>query len=154
VDIQIREATIDELPALLELNQKIFVKNPQFDRDLILDFSLTPEGIEYFKKEFKREDGCFLFAEQNGKLIGYVNGGSKKFAHRKSKYFEIDNLGVIPEEKGKGIGKLLLDKILEWAKRKDYQKIYLNCYAKNSEALSFYKKSGFNEIDIGLEKTL
>ena len=40
------------------------------------------------------------------------------------------------------------------AKERGYQKVYLNCYIRNSEALKFYKSRGYTKIDVCLEKTI
>lgn len=152
--ITFRQATLEDWEKLRELNQKIFVNNPGFDEDLITDFAMTPEGEVFFKVGITREDGCCLIAEEDGRMVGYTNGGTKEIPYRKSKYFEIDNLGVIPEMKGKGIGKQLLETITSWAKEHGYQKTYVNCYAMNAEALDFYRKNGYEDIDICLEKAL
>ena len=151
--ITIRSATEDDLETLVTLNNQIFVNNPQYDDDIVLDFSLTPEGRKYFKEAIEKSD-CFLIAEEDRKMIGYVNGKRKGISHRKSRYFEIVNLGVLPEKKKRGIGKLLLQSITNWAKEHNYQKIYLDCYAKNIEALDFYQKNNFKQINIILEKVI
>jgi GNAT superfamily N-acetyltransferase len=43
---------------------------------------------------------------------------------------------------------------LEWAKLKGYQKMYVSAYFGNKDAIKFYKKNGFSEIDLGLEVDL
>jgi len=152
--VTIRKATISDLPAVKELNKQIFIKNPKYDDDAIENFAHTPQGEKYFTEAIKSKKGCFLIAEEDGQMVGYTNGEEKKVSYRKSRYFEIDNLGAIPEKKRQGIGKKILNAITNWAKKKGFQKIYLNCYAKNKEALSFYRSNGYSEIDICLEKKI
>jgi GNAT superfamily N-acetyltransferase len=152
--ITIRQATIEDLPKLQELNQKIMVNNPLFDDDLIENFAFTPEGEQFFRESIERINGCCLIAEENGQMLGYTDGEPKPIVYRKRRYFEIDNLGVIPEMKGKGLGKLLLEAITRWAKTHDFARLYLNCYIKNEAAIGFYKHNGFYEIDISLEKEI
>ncbi|PIY80538.1 MAG: hypothetical protein COY80_02125 [Candidatus Pacebacteria bacterium CG_4_10_14_0_8_um_filter_42_14] len=152
--INIRQATIQDLEKILELNQRVMAKIPSFDEDLVPNFTLTPQGKNYFREDITRPEWCFLIAEEGGRIIGYTNGGLIDFLHRKSRYFEIQNLGVIPEMQRKGLGKQLLESITSWAKEHGYQKIYLNCYAANEEALSFYRKNGYQDIDVCLEKKI
>lgn len=152
--ISIRQAELTDLDSLRKLNEKIFIDNPKYDDDFITNFALTEEGKKYFEEAIERKDGYFLVAEEDNEMVGYINGGTKDAPYRKSRYFEIENLGVVPEQKGKGIGKMLLEKITSWAKEHGYQKIYLNCYAKNSEALAFYRHNGYLDIDICLEKII
>jgi len=152
--VTIRSATIDDLQALRSLNEQIFADNFKYDDDIILNFASTPKGKEYFKKAIKNKNGCLFIAEKNGQKIGYIDGGKKDISYRKSRYFEINDMGVIPEKRGQGIGKLLLQAATKWVKKNGYQRIYINCYAKNKKALSFYQRSGYSEIDICLEKKI
>lgn len=150
----IRQATIADLPALQKLNQQIMVNNPKYDDDLVADFAFTKEGESFFRDSIENPKGCCLIMEQDGKMVGYTDGEPKTIVYRKSQYFEINNFGVIPEMKGKGLGIILLDAIISWAKTKGFWKVYLSCYARNQEALAFYKKHGFSDIDVGLEKKI
>jgi GNAT superfamily N-acetyltransferase len=49
---------------------------------------------------------------------------------------------------------MLIQKCLEWAKTQGFQKVYVNAYFGNLDAIKFYKKNGFVEIDLGLEVNL
>ena len=130
------------------------MNNSEYDEDAVEDFAYTPQGEKYFKEAIRSRKGCFLIAEEDGQMIGYANGEEKEVSYRKNRYFEIDNLGVTPEKKKQGIGKKILDTITDWAKREGFQKIYLNCYVENREALDFYRSNGYLEIDICLEKKI
>jgi len=152
--ITLRQATLADWEKLKDTNQRIFINNQDFDPDLIVDFASTTRGEKFFKDGITREEGCCLIAEENGEIVGYADGGAKDVPYRKSRYFEIDNLGLIPEAKGKGLGRQLLEAITNWAKEHGFQKIYVNCYAMNEEALDFYRRNGYQEIDICLEKKL
>lgn len=41
-----------------------------------------------------------------------------------------------------------------WAKENGYEKMFVNSYVANKKAIAFYKKCGFNEIDVSLEKKI
>ncbi|OGK58937.1 hypothetical protein A3H84_04410 [Candidatus Roizmanbacteria bacterium RIFCSPLOWO2_02_FULL_40_13] len=72
-------------------------------------------------------------------------------SYKKSKYLEVENMGVIPEYRSKGIGAMLMENAKKWAKENGYQKLFVNSYFKNQKAIDFYKRNGFEEIDISLE---
>ena len=74
--------------------------------------------------------------------------------YRKSKYLEIENMGVVPDYRSQGISRLLMDECFKWGKENGFQKVFVNSYIKNTAAMEFYKKSGFEEIDISLEKNI
>lgn len=152
--MRIRTATINDLDKIRTLNSKIFEKNSEYDEDIIPNFAETEAGETYFKEAISNINGCFFVAEEKGVLIGYVNGGAMDIPYRMSKYCEIQNLGVIPAERRKGLGSQLLHVFQSWARDNGFQKIYLESYIKNKSAVYFYKKHGFNSIDISLEKVI
>jgi ribosomal protein S18 acetylase RimI-like enzyme len=148
--IRIRHAEVKDAILLVDLNHKVFVNNINFDEDLKQD----PAPVSYIEQIINKPDGCFLVLEEDEQMIGYTSGSPIHFGYRKSKYFEIENLGVLPEKKRQGYGKILLDAISKWAKDHGYEKLYLNCYIKNHEAIDFYERNGYTPIDICLEKKI
>ena len=85
-------------------------------------------------------------------MIGYIAAVPKFFSYRKSRYLEIENMGILPSFQRKGTGTMLINKCLDWAKNKGFQKVYVNSYFANQQAINFYKKSGFSEIDLSFER--
>ena len=147
----IRLATIDDLKNIQKLNTKAFNDNIKWDEDIVEDYASTEQGEKYYKENLLKEDGCFFVCESEGELVGYANGYDMNADWRKSRYFELANIGVLPEFRKKGVGNALLEKVTEWAKEHGFDKIYLNCYIKNRGALEFYRKRGYKDIDICLE---
>jgi ribosomal protein S18 acetylase RimI-like enzyme len=152
--ISIKKATLLDLKNIQKLNHDIMSKNASYDPCIIIDFDLSEIGKEFFTKAMTNPQGLFYIAFDNKKMVGYINGGPKKYVYRKKKFFEIENLGVIPEYRKRGVGTLLYNSLVQELKKHGYERIYLNCYSKNDEALCFYKKLGFEEIDISLEKDI
>lgn len=55
----------------------------------------------------------------------------------------IDNLHVVPHLKGKGIGKILMQKVADWSKQTYNQpNLYLTVLEENYPAIGFYEKIG------------
>jgi diamine N-acetyltransferase len=152
--ITIRPATQDDLSDLQILNDEIFIDNRKYDIDLDLNWAKGSSGESYFRELLNNKEAFCIIAEDVGKKIGYLAAGPKDIDYRKSKYCEVENMGVLPDYKSQGIGKALMEKSFEWAKSKGYQKMFVNAYIQNVPAISFYKKNGFSEIDISLEKIL
>jgi ribosomal protein S18 acetylase RimI-like enzyme len=152
--MKIRKANKKDLEEIKNLNTRIFINNIKYDKDAVEEFAQTDQGAKYFKDALEDKEGIFLIAEEDGQIIGYINGTKADFSYRKSKYFEMYNLGVSPSHKRKGIGTKLLDEFTKEVKKRGFQKIYLNCYAKNLEAINFYKASGYQTIDVCMEKEI
>ena len=152
--VNIRRGEKDEVRKLQELNVKAFVDNPKYDSDYNVDWSLSEDSYKYFTKVLNDSDSLCLVAEENGQLVGYLSGSTKAAPYWMSKYFEIDNVGVVPEKRHQGVGSRLMEECYKWAKENGFQKVYVNSYFSNTTALDFYKKNGFVEVDISLEKNL
>ncbi len=152
--IKIRLANKNEVKALQDLNDEIFVDNPKFDPDLDTTWAQSDRGEQYFSELLNNPKDCCLIAEDGGRKMGYVAAAPKEMNYRKSKYVAIENIGVVPDYISKGVGKMLMGECLKWAKLQGFEKVYVNSYVKNTNAINFYKKNEFEEIDISLEKTL
>lgn len=149
--INLRMANSRDIGTLQQLNQEAFIDNYKYDKDLSLDWAKGEQGKKYFTRFVTDSKAFCCIAENNGKAVGYVACRQKEVSYRKSKYFEIDNIGVLPNYRSKGIGTLLIKKAKRWAKKKGYQRLFVNSYFKNNRAVVFYKRCGFEEIDLALE---
>jgi len=149
--ITIREARKDEIPQLQLLNKEALAANETYDADAIPDWGITEYGKTFFTNLLNTPTSCCFVAEIDGTLVGYIGASEKIVTYRKSKYVEIDNIGIIPAYCSQGIGSMLITACKQWAKEKGYQKIYVNAYIANSKAIAFYEKHGFTKIDVSLE---
>ena len=121
-------------------------------KDLIMDYikwinqDLSFQGIddelENFPNKYKEPSGAFIIAKENENVIGCV--GLKNLD---SKTCEMKRLYVNDNYKGKGIGKKLVEKIIEEAKIKNYEKMRLDTLKTMEVALKTYSKSGFYKIE-------
>lgn len=69
---------------------------------------------------------------------GTVQGIEDRFG-----YGAIQNLGVVPEHRGRGLGALLLLKALDGFRRVGLKRAYLEVTAQNEGAVRLYRKLGF-----------
>ncbi len=152
--ITIRHADKNEVSDLQQLNNEVFIDNQKYDEDLDLNWAQSEKGKKYFTQLLSNPDSCCLIAEEDGKKIGYIAAGTKTVSYRKSRYMEIGDMGVIPGYRSKGIGRMLINECLKWAKTKGFQKAFVNSYFDNKKAIEFYKRNGFEEIDVSLERSI
>lgn len=152
--VKIRIARKDEVGELQNLNDKAFIDNPKYDADFDSNWSKSIYAKEYFTELLNNPQAVCMIVEDGSISIGYAAVAPKLVRYRHSRYCEVQNIGIIPEYRKRGIGKKLIWECCKWAKAQGYQKIYLNSFFKNKNAIEFYKKNGFSPIDISLEKTL
>ena len=94
---------------------------------------------------FSSDEVDGIVALEKGNVLGYASIHYIKKITRKSGI--IEDVVVKENQRGKGIGKLLVKNLIEKAKKNDCDKIILSSSEKN---LKFYQKLGFqkNEFEM------
>lgn len=87
--------------------------------------------------------GVILFAEADGEIVG-----SAALMVVTRDEFELAKMAVAPNMQGRGIGKLLLQAILDTAKAKNAKKITLFSNHQLKAALSLYRQFGFKSVAV------
>src|SRR2546425_4490531 len=82
----------------------------------------------------------FLVAERQGVVAGYV------VAHSAADEGEILNLGVAPAHRRQGIGRALVERVLQELAGLGVRTVYLEVRASNASARRLYESLGFGEV--------
>ena len=117
---------------------------------VLLDFynmNDVDEAIQSFNNELDK-DFHYIVAEEAGKIIGLVTW----LMHGLPKHglFELDRICILSEARGKGVGRKLVDKLIDNASKwydkegEKIRKLYLLTHEDNKNAHSFYEKVGFS----------
>lgn len=153
--VKIQSATIENLKDIQDLNHQLCIKeNKEFDATINPAYPIQKQGEEYFKDKIK--NGCTLIAVVDGKVIGYLVGGISDVEDYRniSKIAEAENMFILEEYRSMGIGKKLLQEFTEWCKSKKAQRIKAVASAQNKRAIEFYRREGFKDYDLVLEKKI
>lgn len=143
-NIQIRPARLDELPTLLEFEQKLIANERP------LDDTLVNEEFHYYdlEKMIRSDEAEVLVAVLGDRLIaggnvrileGKPHNGFKRYAFLGFMYTE-------PDMRGRGINKLIIDALVQWARKKGLDEVRLQVYSDNMPAIAAYEKVGFKKI--------
>lgn len=104
-------------------------------------FQNIEDELNNFPENYKNPDGDFLIAKENNTVIGCV--GIQKIDENIG---EMKRLFVTKKYQGKGIGKRLVENIIEEAKKMRCRIIRLDTLKIMEKALGIYYKIGFYEI--------
>lgn len=146
-----KKSTPDDWQIIQKLNHEVFKDNAKYDQYEDMKWPYSKHGIKYFKKVTSSNKYCCLIVYDNNKPIGYLAGVEKKFGYRTNKVAEIENMGITPSYRSKGIGTKLVSQFRNWCKQQKLTHIYVNSYYKNTKAVNFYKNQGLKPLDISLE---
>ena len=93
---------------------------------------------------FQTEKSALFVAEEDGLVLGCC--GIFPTNNLPEDTTELAKFYLSKEARGKGIGKLLLEKCLEKAQDLGYKKVYLESIPEFSKAVSIYEKQGFQYL--------
>ena len=94
---------------------------------------------------FQTEKSALFVAEEDGLILGCC--GIFPTENLPDDITELAKFYLSKEARGKGIGKLLLEKCLEKAQELGYKKVYLESIPEFSKAVSIYEKQGFQYLE-------
>ena len=131
--IIIREMTLNDAKAVNILSSQ-------------LGYTLSIEQtLQNINAVLESNDHTAFVAEYENKIVGWI-GASQAIMIEVMPHCEINGLVINQDHRGMGIGKLLIDKVKQWARKKNNTKIGLHCNVKRTEAHLFYEHLGFAEI--------
>jgi putative acetyltransferase len=127
-------------------------------RTSLAEFGANKPGTVFFDPttdhlyEMFQEPGSIYFvAEQNGQIMG--GAGIYPSEGLPPETCELVKMYLRPHARGKGLGKVLIDKCLEFAKGFGYQQVYIETMPELKKAVSIYEKFGFEYLNGPLGNT-
>lgn len=137
MSITIRKAIKEDCPRLLELIQELAV------------YEKAPGEVTVTLKHF--EESGFgqnpvwwaFVAEENGIVTGFALYYIR-YSTWKGQRMYLEDILVTEASRGKGLGKLLMDRLIEEAKEKKLNAIVWQVLEWNEPAINFYKKYNAN----------
>jgi len=111
-----------------------------------LGYPLTIEQtLQNIEEVIKSKDHTAFAALDKNKMVGWI-GAAHTIMLEVMPHCEINGLVIDENYRGKGVGKLLIERVKQWAKEKGNNKISLRCNVVRIEAHQFYEHIGFNKI--------
>lgn len=121
----LRILTAGDVARVVALEQVVFAEDP------------WTEGM--VAEELQVRGRHYIGAEVRGDLIGYAGIALGPDA-------DIMTIGVLPDARGRGVGRLLLRDLLDAARRAGTRRVFLEVRASNDAAISLYTSHGFAPI--------
>jgi L-amino acid N-acyltransferase YncA len=133
MNISIRKAEREDCPRILELVREL-AKYERAPKEVTV-------SLEHFEKSgFSSKPVWWAFvAEVDGKVQGFALWYIR-FSTWKGQRMYLEDFYVTEEMRGKGLGKLLFDKLIKEAQRKKFHGIMWQVLEWNEPAINFYKK--------------
>jgi ribosomal protein S18 acetylase RimI-like enzyme len=117
----------------------------EIDAD-VFECLATLEGCQRLMQEISYKDG---FLPEATWLAAYIGAGEVEYCgtiqgiRATHKYGAIQNVGITPAHRGRGVGSALIAAALAGFQRVGLSRVYLEVTAQNDSAVRLYKRLGF-----------
>lgn len=129
--------------------------NPQIAaiiREVMTEFGASGEGFSIHDKEvdemyesYTSPRAAYFVVENDNRILG--GGGIAPLQGADEEICELKKMYFLPEVRGKGMGKEIMNTCLAEAKFMGYKKCYIETVSQMEAANKLYLRSGFNKID-------
>lgn len=138
-----------------EIREKDNQELAEVIRTILREFKIDKPGTVYtdpttdnLSEVFKTEQSAYWIAEEDDKIIGgcgiYPTSGLPDGC------VELVKLYTSAAARGKGVGKMLMQKSIESAQQFGYNEIYLESFPELTTAIGMYEKAGFKKLSAAL----
>jgi putative acetyltransferase len=104
----------------------------------------TDPTTDHLYELFQTPGSAYWVAEEDGSIIGgcgiYPTKGLPEGFAELVKYY------LLADYRGKGVGKELMQKSIDWAKDNGYTQLYLESLPELGKAIGLYEKAGFKML--------
>ncbi len=148
MEVAIRKINLEGAAALSKISKITF-----FDT---FNGTCTPQDLsiflnDYFNEiqitnELNNKNDFYFFAEINGDPVGYMRF-KEDYQNlpmmKQWKAMELKRIYVLKEFHGKGVAQKLMDFVIDYCYKNEYEVIWLGVWENNLRAQKFYEKFGF-----------
>ena len=145
--VTIRMATKKDAEGLMQTISR-YIIDSEYLLTTIDEFNPTLRDQKLWIETLNEKRNCLLLiATHEKKIIGNIDlkGESKK----KVRHNALLGIGMVKEWQGLGLGKILMEYAIDWARENlTLEILWLHVFANNEQAKALYKKMGFEEVSI------
>jgi ribosomal protein S18 acetylase RimI-like enzyme len=139
--MKIRQATDADIGAMTHLLDQLF----SIERDFEPDAGRQGRGLGML---LERADACVVVAERQGEVVGMATMQTLVSTAQGGHVGLLEDLVVDASCRGRGIGKAMVNRLLDWAAAKGLTRVQLLADRNNQPALAFYQSQDWSVTDL------
>ena len=120
-------------------------------KNTLAEFGANHPGTVYYDPTtdalyelFQKERAVYFVAELNDEIVG--GGGIYPTEGLPADTSELVKMYLLPQARGKNLGRTLIEKCIAFAKEAGYKQVYLESMPELKQALKVYAKFGFDYL--------
>ncbi|MBN2418379.1 MAG: GNAT family N-acetyltransferase [Deltaproteobacteria bacterium] len=138
MELIVRRGRLSDIPDLVKMLEDLF----SIEADFQFDQARQEAGLSMII-DSESDERIILVAESEGELIGMCSAQTLISTAEGARAAMVEDMIVSKRYRGQGIGKMIMDEIVEWAKRTGKTRLQLLADRNNTRALWFYNKNGW-----------
>jgi len=139
--IHIRPARQQDIDSMILLLKYLFT----IEEDFTFDPGRHASALQLL---LANENALLLVAEVGGSVVGMCSGQIVISTAEGGLSLLVEDLAVVEQQQGKGIGRRLLQTLTEWAKSRRISRMQLLADRNNEPALKFYETRGWQSTQL------
>lgn len=148
--IRIEEARFDQMQALRQVAISSYADTfaDSNSPENLTAFFETNYNLPQLEREFHEPGSKLYLALDETDVVGFVRlrQSNEVVSYLGENTIELQRLYVLTSAQGKSVGKLLMEKSLEYALTHKFEWIWLGVWEKNYKAQKFYERWGFERF--------
>ena len=139
--VSVRTAQPADLDSLVSLLAMLF----SIEQDFVFDELRQRRGLALM---LENERGCVLVAEVEGQVVGMCTGQLLVSTAEGGLSLLVEDVVVQEQWRGRGVGRLLVGAISDWARVNKVSRLQLLADRSNVPALDFYRIMGWHMTEL------
>ena len=154
--MKIVKASEEQLIELAGLQRRYMEYHEQIDEYFAFKDGISELWIEYMKEVIKDENQIAFCALVENRIVGYITARTTERPpiYRIGRVGLIGDAFVLPEFRKQGIFSQLLEKAIEWMKKKGIDHVEHPVASKNEQGLKVWRNKGFKSYIVFLRKQI
>lgn len=141
--MNIRQATLSDLPTVIQLGEHLQDESREHEPLLTFDFE---QSLKHYTDELANANARIIVAEHNGEIVGYQYSYVTEldYLSQNNRQCTLEALYVLPDYRHQGIGSALMREAEAWAINVCHaDRILANIYSGNSASAAIHIADGF-----------
>ncbi len=144
-----REATLEDVSALLKLEQGIIDSERPYDQ------FIREENVSYYDipKLISEPESQMIVMESDGQIIGsgYAQIRQSKSCHTHDNHCYLGFIYLDAEYRGRALGHKIIEALKAWGTSRGISHFQLDVFSGNKAAVRAYEKAGFKKGLVRME---
>jgi ribosomal protein S18 acetylase RimI-like enzyme len=152
INIAVRRATLHDLEDIRKLGHLLarFEYESGFDTDIDPDWAFSDAATRHTAQRITDDECIALVAVDADEVVGFLMGSIREA--KGGPTGALESMLVLPHYRKRGIGRGLVERFLDWTRRKGLQRFTVAVAPANKAAVALYLQMGFQEQTLILER--